>query len=484
MRALEELIRQHRLLCSSSVLDFTCKMFEQMNHTPYIIGEHHKVICRELDEVVQGKNNRLIINIAPRYGKTLLVSQMFIAYCMALFPYSNFLHLSYSGSLTQDNSEAIKDIINSEYYQLLYDTRIRPGKDTKSKWDTIQGGGVYATSTLGQITGFGARRTDVANKDGNKFAGAIVIDDPIKPEDALSDNIRETINRRFETTIRNRVNSRDTPIIIIMQRLHEHDLCGYLDEVEPGVWKTIKLPCIYEDAQGVEKPLWPFKHSLEELHKLSEINPVVFETQYMQNPKPLEGLMYTNFRTYEVLPIEGGVRKAYIDTADTGSDFLCTVAYFETKSAMYITDVLYTDAPMETTEIQTAEVLALNRTRLVRCESNNGGRGFARNVEKNVRLLNSPPITTEMQFVTFTQSANKKVRIFTHSNEVQNLIFFPKDWEHKWPKFSSAIKSYRKMGSNAHDDAPDVLTGMAEYFRKESFGPMKAKPIRYSTERK
>ena len=82
------------------------------------------------------------------------------------------------------------------------------------------------------------------------FAGAIIIDDPIKPEDALSDTVRERVNNRFETTIRNRVNSRKTPIIIIMQRLHEHDLCGYLQEIEPDEWTVITLPCITYDADG------------------------------------------------------------------------------------------------------------------------------------------------------------------------------------------------------------------------------------------
>jgi len=180
---------------------------------------------------------------------------------------------------------------------------------------------------------------------------------------------------------------------------------------------------------GQPTSLWPFKHSLIELEKLSEINPVVFETQYMQNPKPLEGLMYSEFRTYDVLPLEGGIRKNYTDTADLGSDFLCSICYFETKTAMYITDVLYTDAPMETTEIQTAELLVNNRTKLARVESNNGGRGFARNVERNVRIINEPPITTEMKFISFNQGANKNVRIFSHSAEVQNMIYYPTNWD-------------------------------------------------------
>jgi predicted phage terminase large subunit-like protein len=462
----------HKMLCSSSTLSFTRKMFEFKNKSQYIVGEHHKKICDALDAVIAGKTRKLIINIAPRYGKTLLVAQMFIACGLAINAKSKFLHLSYSGSLAQDNSVAIKEIVENDYYKALFETRIKIGSNTKSYWSTEQGGGVYATTTLGQITGFGAGVTDAVNDEmlideftakfnPDKFAGAIVIDDPIKPEDALSDNQRESVNRRFETTIRNRVNSRKTPIIIIMQRLHEHDLCGYLQEIEPDEWTVLSLPCIYEDEEtGEERALWDFKHTLEELRKLRDINPFVFETQYMQNPKPLEGLLYNNLRTYDVLPIGKYTKKNYTDTADTGSDFLCSICYNEYKFGMYITDIVYTKKPMEYTEVEVPRMLNSNGTEYAIIESNNGGRAFARNVEKNVRELGNK----RMEFKTFTQSLNKQSRIYSHSAEVQNLIFFPSDWEKRWPEFARDVKGYRKEGSNANDDAPDVLTGMTEYF--------------------
>ena len=460
----------HKLLLLSSLEEFTTKMFKFMNKTDYILGEHHKAIFSAIDDVIKGRNTKLIINIAPRYGKTLLVSQMFIAYGLALNPKCKFLHLSYSVSLTQDNSIAVKDIMQNEYYMNTFDARIKFGSNTKSKWETEQGGGEYATSTLGQITGFGAGQVDkeednmidefTAFANPNLFSGAIVIDDPIKPEDALSDNIREQVNRRFETTIRNRVNSRKTPIIIIMQRLHEHDLCGYLQEIEPDEWKVVSLPCLTIDDNGNEKAIWPFKHTVDELHQLRETNAFVFETQYQQNPKPLEGLLYTHFNTYETLPIGDGVRKNYTDTADTGEDYLCSICYIEYENNMYVTDVLYTKKSMEYTEVETAKMLYSNNTSFVVIESNNGGRGFARNVEINVRKLGD----NKMTFETFAQTMNKQVRIYTHSAEVQNLLFFPANWERRWPEFARDMKSYRKEGRNAHDDAEDACTGIIERF--------------------
>lgn len=447
----------------SDSLHFARYFFKLMNGgKKFVVGKHHRMICDKLNDVLTGKTRRLIINIAPRYSKSELVSRNFIAMGLAINPAAKFIHLSYSGDLALGNSVAVKDIVKSEDYQRLFGVEIAVGTDTKSQWNTTKGGGLYATSSLGQVTGFGAGA--IENEGDNwQFGGAIVIDDPIKPADALSDNNREAVNLHFETTIRNRVNSRNTPIIIIMQRLHEHDLCGYLMELEPDEWEVLSVPCISYNEDGEEEALWPFKHTIEELHKIESANQFVFDTQYMQNPKPLEGLMYSKLRTYDILPMEQSIRKNYTDTADKGADFLCSVCYVETPSGMYVTDVLYTDKPMEYTEVKTAEMLLINGTQLVKVESNNGGEGFARNVEKNVRLQGSP-VALKMRFTSFFQGLNKNVRIFSHSAEVQNLIFFPSDWETRWPQFAQAVKGYRKVGRNAHDDAPDVLTGMVENF--------------------
>lgn len=442
----------------SDALNFTRYFFKHQNNgKKFEVGKHHVMICDKLNSVLRGETKRLLINIAPRYSKTEIAVKNFIAMGLAINPEAKFIHLSYSGNLAQDNSVAIKDIVNSEEYKSLFDARIKYGSDTKSRWDTTQGGGVYATSTLGQVTGFGAG----AVNDENKFCGAIIIDDPIKPEDALSDIEREKVNRRFETTIRNRVNSRNTPIIVIMQRLHENDLCGYLQSIEEGEWEVLSIPCVEIDEQGNEHALWEFKHTLDELRAIEAANSYVFETQYMQNPKPIEGLMYSNFKEYDTLPLNKCVRKNYTDTADTGADFLCSICYNEYDFGIYVTDVFYSNKAMEYTEPETARMLLQNSTEYVNIESNNGGRGFARNVERIVREQGN----YKMSIVPFSQTANKHVRIFTHSADVQNMIYFPVGWETKWAKFASAIKSYRKEGRNAHDDAPDVLTGMVEKFR-------------------
>lgn len=474
---------------------FTKAIFKAQYHRSFIVAKHHKRIIEVLQDVVDGKCKRLIINIGPRYGKTELVIKMFISWCFALNPKCRFLHLSYSDVLVYDNSETIRSAMQTDLYKALFpNSALASEKGSAKRWKTKAGGELYAVSTQGQVTGFGAGAVDeeIEKMDGgtniftfddhtnemlsmlgatsNIFQGAIVIDDPIKPEDAESDIVRERINLRFENTIRNRTNSRSTPIIIIMQRLHEHDLCGYLQEIEPDEWTVLSMPAIQTDADGKEYALWPMKHTLEELYKMREINPLVFDTQYMQDPTPKEGLMYEGFKTYkpEELPVGNRALQKwnYTDTADTGADFLCSICFINTPEYIYVTDVLFTDAPMEVTEPKQANMLARNQTVDCLIESNNGGRGYSRNVKK---ILRADLHNFRCVVRTFTQSENKKTRIYTASAQVQNDILFPDGWDRKWPKFYQALMSYRKDNKRRgqHDDAPDCLTGVWEMHSKK-----------------
>lgn len=480
-----------RLELLTSFEKYTKAMFKAQYHRSFIVAEHHKKMFQALQDVVDGKCKRLIINIAPRYGKTELVIKSFISWCFALNPKCRFLHLSYSDILVNDNSETIRNIMQEELYRALFpNSALATEKGSAKRWKTKAGGELYAVSTQGQVTGFGAGNVDIEidKMDGgndifvfddhtnevlnmigavtNIFQGAIVIDDPIKPEDAESDIVRERINMRFENTIRNRTNSRNTPIIIIMQRLHEHDLCGYLQDIEPGEWTVLSLPVIQTNAEtGEEYALWPMKHTLDELYKMRAINPLVFDTQYMQDPTPKEGLMYEGFRTYRPEELPTGVKAIqkwnYTDTADTGADNLCSICFINTPEYCYATDVLFTDAPMEVTEPKQAEMLAKNQTVDCLIESNNGGRGYSRNVKK---ILRTELRNFRCAIRTFTQTENKKTRIYTASAQVQNDILFPEGWDKKWPKFYQALMSYRKDNKkrNQHDDAPDCITGVWE----------------------
>lgn len=482
----KELLRLEML---SSLEKYTKAMFKAQYQRSFAMNFHHRLIFEALQDVVDGKCNRLIINMPPRYSKTETVIKSFTSWCFALNPNCKFLHLSYSDLLVNDNSATIRSIMMEPLYKTLFpDSVLEKEKGSATRWKTEKGGEFYAVSTQGQVTGFGAGLVDldpseVSYEDltfdknlndvlglieakTNIFNGAILIDDPMKPEDGESELVRERINTRFESTIRNRVNSRNTPIIIIMQRLHENDLCGYLMDKEPGEWRVLSLPAIGTDENGQEFALWPMKHTLEELHKMREVNPVIFDTQYMQDPKPKEGLMYQEgFKTYkpEQLPTGKDALKKwnYTDTADTGADSLCSINFIDTPEFCYVTDVLYTKDPMEVTEPKTARMLTKDGIVRARIESNNGGRGFARSVK---RLLRTSMHNYKCAVETFTQTNNKFSRIYTNSANVMSDVLFPEGWDKKWPNFYAAMTSYRKDNRrrSQHDDAPDCVTGVYE----------------------
>lgn len=269
--------------------------FYAENARRFNVGEHHKRIAAALDRVFSGQCTRLIINCPPRYSKTEML-KAFVKKGLAINPASKYIMLSYSANLALDNSERIKDAVASEWYTDIFPwVQIKRDSRSKQKWYTTAGGGIYATSSDGQVTGFGAglvkeepagdfEDIDTAN---NVWGGAIIIDDPLKPLDASSPVKRQKVNDQFENTIRSRVNDRSTPIIIIMQRLHKQDLCGYLLDLEPDEWEVLSLPALSVDSGGRETALYPFKHTVEELHKIQAANRFTFETQYQQNPQAI-----------------------------------------------------------------------------------------------------------------------------------------------------------------------------------------------------
>ena len=210
-------------MCEKDLLFFTRYIYKENNRRNFIVTPHFVIIANKLMDVINGKTKRLIINIPPRYGKTELAVKNFIAYGLAINPSSKFIHLSYSDDLALDNSSQAKEYIESDAFQKLWQMKLKKDAQGKKKWFNEFGGGVYATASGGAITGFGA---GVA--DSKTFSGAIIIDDPLKPDDAFSEVKRKAVNERYNNTIRSRVNDRDTPIIVIMQRLHEDDLSGYL----------------------------------------------------------------------------------------------------------------------------------------------------------------------------------------------------------------------------------------------------------------
>jgi predicted phage terminase large subunit-like protein len=381
---------------------------------------------------------------------------------LAINPAARFIHLSYSDDLALDNSEEVRDIVSSaEYKELFPGIEIKRDSNSKKKWYTSAGGGVYATAAGGQVTGFGAGRVDDEDLDfineSNGFAGALIIDDPIKPDDADSETIRERINQRFDSTIRNRVNSRKTPIIIIMQRLHERDLCGYLLEQEPDDWTVLSLPSIKKDGTA----LWPFKHTIEELRKLEAQNETVFERQHMQEPKPLKGLMFPSgelryFTPDPLLKFESSI--GYVDVADEGNDFLSAPIGKTIGKDIYITDVVYSKANTELTLPMVTAMLKRNEAKYARVESNSMGAMYHRELVK---------LNTTCKILTACSTTNKHTRIIMDAAFIkQNCLFIHPDFQsEEYKAFMKNLTSYLKEKIVPHDDAADSMSGLVMFIR-------------------
>lgn len=468
-----ELIRAK--LVSESLL-FTRYFFRERFKRGFVVNSHHTAICEAIDRVLLGKTKRLAISIAPRYGKTELAVKNLIALGLAINPASKFIHLSYSQSLALDNSEEARDFINEAEYKRIFPWVIMDKSSTaKNKWYTSEGGGVYATATGGQITGFGAGEVDqedineFISESNNKFAGAIIIDDALKPDDADSDLKRERVNQRFETTIRSRTNSRNTPIIVIGQRLHENDLIGYLRTNEPDEWEFIDLPCISVDENGNEVALWEFKQTLAELQKIREADERVFETQYQQNPQNLKGKLLPiselNFADLTNLPTDNIVYKFAVgDPADKGGDHFSVpfmhVAIIDNQLSCFVKDVIHSKDGIEVTNERIAMKSRENHIEEIFLEVN--GVGTA------AYLLLKKDLSNHATVKPFTVSIPKEVRILSNYEFIKKYFIFDMDYKTN-PEYSTFIKhitGYEKEGENKHKkDSIDSLASAANILK-------------------
>ena len=212
--------------------------------------------------------------------------------------------------------------------------------------------------------------------------------------------------------------------------------------------------------------------------KTSAMGEDIASANYNQEPIDLKGRLYTKFKTYEDIPRDiGGNQlfteiKNYTDTADEGSDYLCSITYGVYNMEAYVLDIIYTQEAMEHTEGKVAKMLFDHKVNIADIESNNGGKGFARAVES---ILQQQFQTNKTSIKWFHQSQNKKARILSNATWVMDHIYFPKNWRDRWPDYYKDMNKYQREGENAHDDAPDATTGIAE---KISKGKIKLKTFR------
>ena len=411
--------------------------------------EYLKDLCNQLQNFIDSNKKILVINMPPRFGKSYTAT-LFVQWLLGRNNKLKIMTGSYNETLSSTFAKQVRDMIATEqtqgvtvYRDIFPDTKIKYGEASMNKW-ALEGSQVanyLATSPTGTATGFGA--------------DLIVIDDLIKnSEEAYNSNVLEKHIDWFTNTMLSRT-EKGFKLIIIMTRWASNDLAGFILSNYDDV-VHINYKAINDDGT----PLDEGTLSLEDFEfKTKNMAKEIVYANYQQEPIDIKGRLYSEFKTYVDLPTEKVIKiSSYCDTADTGEDFLCNIVYADCKDSAYILDVIYTKEAMEITEPMVAEAYKKFNVNIADIESNNGGRAFARNVERITRDKGNYKTVVKW----FHQSGNKIARILSNSAWVNANIYMPVDWKNKWPEFAKDIISYQKEGKNKHDDGPDTLTGIAE----------------------
>lgn len=405
--------------------------------------------------IEEAEEQMMVVNIPPRHGKSRTATK-FVQWLFGKFGKKiKVMTGSYNETLSGTFAKQVRDTIAEKqtlgvtvYNDIFPDTKIKYGEAAAQKW-ALEGSSqanYLATSPTGTATGFGCN--------------IMIIDDLIKTaEEAYNANRLQQLNSWFTDTMLSRTEN-DFKIIVIMTRWNSNDLAGFILENYDNV-----IHVNYKAVNDDGTMLCPEILSKKDYElKTKNMNKDIVEANYQQSPIDIKGRLYTKFKTYTDIPRDDRGNSLfkyilnYTDTADEGKDYLCSICYGMYENSYYILDIYYTKDSMEVTEPKTAKMLTENNVGCAIIESNNGGRGFARNIERECKALGNRHTNIKW----FHQSKNKIARILSNSTSVMNNVYFPVNWEDRFPEFARDVKRYQKEGKNEHDDAEDCLTGVYE----------------------
>ena len=453
------------------------------DYLPYINKNYktkwfHAVMADWCQRFYEGEVDKLIITLPPQHGKSEISSRIFPSWVFGKDPDTQLVLVSYAADLAKGFCLAVQRYMGTDEYKRLFpDTFLNTERLAKyrnylcsSEYFDIVGhrGFMKTVGVSGGLTGNPVR--------------VAIIDDPFKDsEEANSPVQREKVWDWYNNVLSTRLHN-DSRQLMVMTRWHEDDLVGrILNSKDSASWTVINIPAICEkDDDGdlhsgrkVGEALWPEEHSLENLYVKMNNDPHGFNCLYQGNPGSKEGRLYHDFKTYIDKKEYGTyVRSgAYLDVADSGTDDTTLITYdiyrapttvyneqtkrFEPLLFALVTD--FESNPANTDVMRVRVPMVINRqTPAVQnlwCESNSAGRTFGSDVSKKIRAHVSM----------FYQSANKESRIITNAPFVNEQIIMPFDWQTRHPALYQKVTHYLSVfKANAHDDVPDVLTGIYE----------------------
>lgn len=409
-----------------------------------------KTVADTLQDFIENSDKHyLVLSLPPGHYKSFSAKNL-VLWLMGKDPSTRIISASNSHDLAEMFSSQVRDTVlglnvgkqGIPYPDIFPNTKIKQGYATKSKWE-LNGASepsYRATSPTSTLTG---SRGDV-----------FVIDDIIKNHlEALNANALEQHFNWYKNTLFSRADGENYKFIFVMQRWAKGDLSGRIIDLYSD--DVIHIDFKIETDGKMLEPTILSRRKLEEIQKT--LAPEIFKANYYQTPVDIEGRLYKKIEEWTTLP-ESKVRKNFTDVADQGKDFLCSINWFEYDKQIYITDIYYSNERAEITEPKVAKMINADSINVAEFESNNGGKGYARNIKRELENLGN--ISTVVDWT--PQTANKEARILASSAWVSKNVFMPPNWTNKYPEFASEVLSYVANGKNVHDDGVDVLASLYE----------------------
>lgn len=454
-----------KMVVASKDLFEYCKYVDSEEFYNEETAPYLKEICDAIQEFENDDNEALIITMPPRHGKTRTVNNA-VDWLLGKNPKYKIMEGSYNTALSRRSSKIVRDKILERpdinrivFSQVFPKVTIKDGSGSIDNWGVTgnQEDNYLATAPNAGSTGIGC--------------DFLILDDTIKNKyEAYNKEIlRKIFEDWFQDTLYSRLEGK-RKIIVVMTRWATKDIAGQLIQMlkEQGrKYKIISKKAYNPETKQMLNPSILNKEQYDLL--VQTIGEDIVRANYDQEPIDLKGKLYTHFLTYNPADIRtidnptGTIRfkdiRARADTADQGEDYLSMVIYgvsYDNKA--YILDIYYTQEPMEVTEKEAAKRLLKYNPYVFRAESNNGGRGWSRAVEKEYKAMGG----TKTIFKPYTQTLNKEARILSNASSVMNVIYFPMDWNVRYKEAYNSINEYQRQGKNEHDDFEDNITSVAE----------------------
>ena len=453
MNNIKEKERLLRALLRSSLPAFIEKVFRSVDNSQgYLHSKHIELIADRLERCRKGEIKRLIINMPPRSLKSICASVAFPAWLLGHDPTNRIITTSYSDELASKLARDCRAIMDTKWYKGLFpQTRLNPNKRTETEYETTKNGYRLATSIGGALTGRG----------GNW----IIIDDPIKPQDALSEVKRKHTNQWFTNTLYSRLNNKNTDVIIIvMQRVHIDDLCSCVQENEE--WEVLNLPAIATKDEEFElssdktivrragEVLNPRLESAMTLEIIkANMGSYNFEAQYQQNPIPEEGniLKWKWFEYYDELPYDGEIIQSW-DTAMSDSnlaDYSVGITAILKDNCYYIIDIFRDKLIFP----------ELKRKIVGLYKQFNPNKLIIENKGSGISLIQQLRTEDKVHAIKYEPTMSKIERIMVHSGVLESGRIF-------LPRGASFLEELEKevvtFPYGKHDDQIDALSQMLD----------------------